>query len=600
MTLTATSGGVADHPPGARLAAVLEGDVGGEHPVEVLRAEYRQRAHHQARVLRAMVDVARSRACSEEWASSEIGAALALTSIAADRQLSFAQTVVVHLPVVHSALLGGVLDRAKAWVFADHLGEVSAEQAAVICSALVPGAAGWTTGQLRARLLRMVHDVDPDHARRRYRRAVRDRAVVGHLAPNGTVTVTAEGLPADEAAVACERLDVLAAAVQRAGHPGRLWQIQADLFLGMLDGTFHHLAERQIIDALLGRRRAEDAGQPGGDEEATASDSAGEAEVAEAATRADEPRPDVGDASPADSVAPGPAGDAARDVAFRPPVTGSRRTGVEVRVGLLTMLGLDERCGEIPGLGPLLPHVARRLVAEQHRGAQWRFAVLDAEGSLVLAGTTRRRPRGGSPRPGHCRNGVVELHISVDELARLVHDAPEHSSWAAVIADIADQYGASLDGSLAPTWAGRRPRFVRGALEREVEVRDRNCSFVGCRRPARKSDKDHTRDHAHGGPTTRANVSPLCERHHRLKTEGWWTLRQPRPGRFEWTSPLGRIYRTRGEPIRPPTVPPSPRSGRPQPGPAARSSGPVLRRPTPVRRARRLAEPSPLPEDPPF
>lgn len=597
---------------------MLEGALGGEHPVEVLRAEYRQLAHHQARVLRAMVDLAQARPRSEEWASSEIGAALALTSMAAERELSFAQTVVVQLPVVYSALLEGVLDRAKAWVFADHLGEVSAEQAAVICSTLVSGAAGWTTGQLRARLLRMLHDVDPDHARRRYRRAVRDRAVVGHLAPDGTVTVTAEGLPADEAAVACGRLDVLAAAVQRAGHPGLLWQIQADLFLGMLDGTFHQLTERQIIAALLGRRRPEDA-EPSDDvveagaaeEEAVVPGCAGEAHtgedgtavagyVGEALTGADGPRSDVRDPRPESSGAHGPVDGTARAVDDPLPATQSRRTGVEVRVGLLTVLGLDERCGEIPGLGPLLPHVARRLVVEQHRGAQWRFAVLDADGNLVMAGTTRRRPRGGTPRPGGCRNGVVELHVGVDELVRLAHDTPEHGAWAAVIADIADQYVASLDGSLAPAPDGHRPRFARGALERHVEVRDRTCSFVGCRRPARKSDKDHTRDHADGGPTTRWNVGPLCERHHRLKTEGWWTLRQPTPGRFEWTSPLGRTYRTRGEPIRPPTVPPSPRPARPEAGAAARVSGPVLRRPRLVRRARRLAESSRLPEDPPF
>ena len=593
MTSSAASRGVAGRPPGAGLADALEGDLGGQHPVEVLRAEYRQLAHHQARVLRAMVDVARVRPGSEDWASSEIGAALALTSMAADRELGFAQALVARLPLVYRALAEGALDRAKAWVFADFLDDdVPVEQAALICAALVPGASGWTSGQLRARLLRMLHDVDPDHARRRYRRAVRDRAVVGYLAPDGTVTVNAEGLPADEAAVACERLDVLAAAVQRAGHPGLLWQIQADLFLGLLDGTFQGLTERQVIATLLGRRRPEDAEPSGGD---------GEAVVGEGdETGGDDALLGVGGPSPDATCDTDPPDGPDRALDERPASQPPRRVGVEVRLGLLTALGLDERCGEIPGLGPLLPHVARRLVAEQRRGAQWRFAVLDAEGHLVLAGTTRCRPRGGTPRSGGCRDGVVELHVGVDELARLAHDAPEHSAWAAVIADIADQYAAHADGPVAPAPGGRGARFVRGALERDVEVRDRNCSFVGCRRPARKSDKDHTRDHADGGPTTRANVSPLCERHHRLKTEGWWTLRQPRPGRFEWTSPLGRTYRTRGEPIRPPTVPPSPRSGRPQPGPAARSSGPVLRRPTPVRRARRLAEPSPLPEDPPF
>lgn len=521
-------------------------------------------ACQQARVLRAMVEVTRARPRSGEWAAGEIGAALALTSVAADRELGFAETVVNRLPLLFAALLAGELDRAKAWVFADHLDDVSAEQVEVICQALVPGASGLTTGQLRARLLRLLHEVDPDHARRRYRRAVRERAVVGYLAPDGTATVTASGLPADEAAVACERLDALAAAAQRAGHPGRLWQIQADLFLGMLDGRFHQLTERQIVAALFARTRPEDAEPP--DDPDGVSEPAG---VTEPTSRAE-------------------SAGAAEEL------VGHVRMGVEVRVGLLTLLGLDERCGEVAGLGPVLPHVARRLVAAQHRGAQWRFAELDQDGHLMTDGLTRRRPRPDAAAPGECRGGVVELHVGADELAELVRHAADHGPWAALIADRAAQHAARLAGT-APTPGARR--FARGSLARHVEMRDRTCSFVGCRRPARRADKDHTRDHAAGGPTSRANTGPLCEHHHRLKTEGWWTLRQPAPGHFEWTSPLGRIYRTRGEPIRPPTVPARPRPPTPVPGPSMRFAGPILRRPAPRRRICRTVGP---PDDPPF
>jgi hypothetical protein len=44
---------------------------------------------------------------------------------------------------------------------------------------LFPPASGWTTGQLAARLLRAIIAVDPDHARRRYEKAVREREIVG-------------------------------------------------------------------------------------------------------------------------------------------------------------------------------------------------------------------------------------------------------------------------------------------------------------------------------------------------------------------------------------------------------------------------------------
>ncbi|GAA5114999.1 hypothetical protein GCM10023320_13090 [Pseudonocardia adelaidensis] len=67
---------------------------------------------------------------------------------------------------------------------------------------------------------------------------------------------------------------------------------------------------------------------------------------------------------------------------------------------------------------------------------------------------------------------------------------------------------------------------------------------------ARRCDLDHTHDHSRGGRTVEANIGPGCKRHHPDKDRGW-TLDQPEPGLFVWGSPLGRTYRTRGEPVRP-------------------------------------------------
>jgi hypothetical protein len=79
-----------------------------------------------------------------------------------------------------------------------------------------------------------------------------------HLNRDGTATLSGEGLPPDEAAAAAARLDRLAEAARRAGHPGRLAQISADVYLGMLDGSFGGLTEAQILDRLLARPRPED------------------------------------------------------------------------------------------------------------------------------------------------------------------------------------------------------------------------------------------------------------------------------------------------------------------------------------------------------
>ncbi|WP_037066711.1 HNH endonuclease signature motif containing protein [Pseudonocardia acaciae] len=505
MDLVALGAGLAELAPGPELCAALAqvwlGAVPNDQVIEVLRAQARQLAHEQARMLATLVEVSRTtpglvgpaRADEAyEWASGEISAALRWTGRAADRELAFAQTVVSRLPRVFAALWAGRIDRARAWVFADHLDDscgLSGEQVAAICAHLVPLAEGLTTGELAGRLLRAILAVDPDHAQRRYRRAVREREVVSYLDRDGTVTISAHRLAPDEAAAATERLRALAAAVKRAGHPGRLPQIQADLFCALLNGRYHHHTRAQIIADML--------------------------------THA----PD------------------------KPP---GARAGVEIRVGLGTLLGRDDDPGEIPGLGPVLASTARDLVAAQTWGGRWRYAVVDPDGYLILAGAIRHRPTSGSG--GRSDGGIVEIHVPADLLEHLAAHRVEAGRWAGVIAEITAQYRdrdrlhAALDHNPAA-------RFADAALARHTEVRDRTCTFIGCRCPARHCDLDHTIDHAHGGATTHSNLGPGCGRHHPFKHKLGWRLEQPRPGHFTWTSPLGHTYHTRGQPITPPHAP---------------------------------------------
>lgn len=86
-------------------------------------------------------------------------------------------------------------------------------------------------------------------------------------------------------------------------------------------------------------------------------------------------------------------------------------------------------------------------------------------------------------------------------------------------------------------------RVPTPALARLVRHRDVRCLFPGCGVPATRCDLDHTRPHVHGGHTALDNLGLLCSRHHGCKHNGGWTLDQPQPGVFAWTSPAGRIYR---------------------------------------------------------
>ncbi|MET0433762.1 MAG: HNH endonuclease signature motif containing protein, partial [Cellulomonas sp.] len=85
-------------------------------------------------------------------------------------------------------------------------------------------------------------------------------------------------------------------------------------------------------------------------------------------------------------------------------------------------------------------------------------------------------------------------------------------------------------------------------------TRDKTCAAPGCRVPACGCELDHTQEFhprpggdpdAPLGRTDADNLGPVCHRHHRLKTDGGFRLRQISPGLFEWLTPTGRRYLTR-------------------------------------------------------
>ncbi|OZM76224.1 HNH endonuclease signature motif containing protein [Pseudonocardia sp. MH-G8] len=603
-------------PPGPELSAVLGGlpweKIPNARLVEVVQARSRQLAHDQAELFAGLVEITHAVAVADlpgkprgtetsggaggqaddpvggwagaeagerpaaeaetvaragkrfEWAAHEIAAGLTWTPTAADRELTFATALIERLPTVFTALQQGRIDRSKARVFVDHLdpanGDVTEQQSRLLRERFLPQAPGLTTKQLSDRLYRAMHAIDPEFRRRRYQRAIRERSVALYLDSKGTATLVGDGLPPDEAAAAAGRIDRLVEAAKRAGHLGRRPQISADLYLGMLNGAFHRLTEAQIIAALLAAPRPEDNPPPDATADDTAADDADDAEPADETTLAE----DTADGPEADietGDAPDPTTGENTEQPTPDHAAGDRmatREGIEIRLGLATLAGLDDRPGEIPGLGPIGATLARNAVAAQRRGASWKFAIVDTRGHLLLAGTIRRRPRnhpdqnprpdpGSGARAGRVRGGVVELHISVEELERYAAD-PALADWHPLLAEIAARW-ADRDNLRARLAAHPRARFARGPLADHVRARDRSCCGPGCTRTASSSDLDHTNDHGRGGKTVEGNIGPACKRHHPDKDRGW-SLTQPSPGLFRWLSPLGRVYWTRGEPIR--------------------------------------------------
>ncbi|MGH3853166.1 MAG: DUF222 domain-containing protein [Pseudonocardiaceae bacterium] len=566
--------GLAQMAPGPELGVLLGGltmsALTGTDLVEVLRARARQLSHEQAQLLAAMVEVglcdphARTDEVARltqapEYAADEIRAALAWTRNAAYREYHFAEALLVRLPTVFTALDTGAICRGKAWLFTELCAQLTDEQAQVVCERLLPDATRLTTGELAARIKKLAMALDPEWAAHRYASAVRDRDVIGYLDEDGTATVTGRKLPADQAAAACARIEDLAKAAKRAGHPGRIGPLRADIYVGLLEGRWQHLTRGQIIADLLAHATPKD-------------------------TTPQDPTPDrvsdddpAADASTDDDPAANGAADGDTDPAADAPDGGGQHTagervGVELRVGLSTLLGRDQHPGEIPGWGPVTADTAHTIVAAQ-RTVEWRYAITDPEGQLILAGITRRRPAipegsglgPGLPAEGEAlapgRGGIVELHVPAALLTELTTHPDAYGAdgeWAAVIADLAAQYATARtqdapctqdtpcaqDGVSARRVPEQDPasRFAGAVLRRHVQIRDRVCVHPGCRCPAGHADLDHTVDHVHGGVTAEANSGPLCRHDHRLKHVGGWRLRQPEHGHFVWTSPLGRIY----------------------------------------------------------
>jgi hypothetical protein len=244
---------------------------------------------------------------------------------------------------------------------------------------------------------------------------------------------------------------------------------------------------------------------------------------------------------------------------------------VGIRVGLATRLGLNEHRGQLVGSTTYSP---------RPRAGPWPNDIGAPSGgsrSPTPKGTSSSAVSPAHDPPWHpknlpgCRGGIVELHISAELLAALTGGGPGalpvgYARWAPVLTDIAAQY-ADRARILAQLDARPTDRFPHTALNRFLCTRDRTCIWPGCRRSAVNSHIDHTRDHSESGPTTQANTAPLRARHHHYKTAGAWTLRQTRPGAFEWTSPLGRVYRTRAEPLNPPPATRTPPANDPDPPP---------------------------------
>ncbi len=145
-----------------------------------------------------------------------------------------------------------------------------------------------------------------------------------------------------------------------------------------------------------------------------------------------------------------------------------------------------------------------------------------ADALVWMAERAMATPPGSKlPRP------LVSLHVGADQpmLTRLCELAdgtivtPGEVLRVLPIADLERVLWEAPDR----VKVSEKTRLFRGATRRAVEVRDRYCTYPGCRVPAEDCEIDHITPYAAGGQTTQANGRPRCPRHHpgRQRHQPW-------------------------------------------------------------------------------
>jgi hypothetical protein len=211
---------------------------------------------------------------------------------------------------------------------------------------------------------------------------------------------------------------------------------------------------------------------------------------------------------------------------------------------LATLTRLADRPGELAGLGPIDPWLARDLAAAAARNPKttWCVTVTDAKGHAIGHGCTRPEPKSNRKRAGPGPPGGAMFSFTP---ARRDGPPGGYGTWRLRIPG----NGPDLIVTLNPlTTQDCDHRYQATShdpgvkLKHLIQVRHAACTSPVCRRPAAQCDVEHNTPYEAGGRTCLCNTGPKCRHDHRLKQHPKWTVDQLSDGTFRWTTPAGRTY----------------------------------------------------------
>jgi Domain of unknown function (DUF222) len=349
------AGQALDTAAGCAVLALFAADVAGDRDrypgatddelLGVIAAWDRVEAHASGRKHAAVAELIRRRPAAgcppagpaqmpagwDESAIAELAAVLGLSRRTAEGVLRLAEDLEVLLPGTRAAFRAGILSRYRAEIIAAATQLLDPADARA-AEALVLGRAGTLTpGGLRAAIARAVMEVAPDKARKRREEAARDARVERWAEASGNASLAGRELPPAQVLAADQRVTWWAQQLKAAG----------------LDGGMDELRARSYLDILLGIDSRPQAGRTGRD------GSTGDGSDGGSLDGGGPDGPRDGGSGPAGSGGPG--GVPARGGPLAGVVPPGFAGRVTLTVPLATLLGLADRPGEIPGIGPVDP-----------------------------------------------------------------------------------------------------------------------------------------------------------------------------------------------------------------------------------------------------
>ena len=418
----------------------------------------------------------------DESITAEVAGVLAESRAAADAMLDLAHDLEVNLPGTKAAFRDGILRQSKVAIIVRATAVLDPAEARAAERLVLDRAGRLTPGALRAAIACAVMEVAPKKARQRREAAAKDARVERWAEDSGNAALAGHELPPDEVLAADQRITAWALELKKSG----------------LEGDMDVLRARAYLDLLL--------------------------------SKDSRPRQD-GAATPAASRAGGAApGGFARRVTLTVPLTNLTR--------------LADRPGELSGIGPVDPWLARDLAAAAARNptTTWCVTVTDERGHAVGHGCARPEPKSHRKRAGPAtRDGPGFSFAAMAEPGTWRLRTPGSGPNLLVKFDPIDTRPCDHRFQAKGHDPGAKLRHL-------TQVRYARCTGPGCRRPAAQCDYDHNTPYEAGGRSCLCNGGPKCRRDHRLKQDPRWKVDQLRDGTFRWTTPSGRTYTT--EPTR--------------------------------------------------